>query len=457
MGVMAINIKRCFTIFVVLIFIFSGANITLAQTVTNKVQTPITGQTISKKQLKVQKKYIFKGIIKDKSSGKVLPGVTVILGSKSINTDSKGKFEFTNITASSYNLTISANGYTSYTTKVNLNKNVNNQYSISKNTTYDNIYNSIKTATTTMKETLNLQVNDPNTDLYKIMQEVNNNVLIKNGYYAQIITKQTEKNKVKIDFFYSVDFVDENINPKYEIINIASEKDLRVALKRALERCQSKILFNKTNKNLKLSTATFNDIFLGVLEQNEDTSYTYDQISGYYLNADSVEFIYRDGIQNLFKRKIDIIKRAKNVIKKVIDDSKITELEKLQALHDYIVLNTSYDWDTYQKHVAGIETSGDTYMAEGVFYDGVAVCSGYSAAFEIMAKLLGIKIISVTGGNHAWNKALVDGKVSYFDATWDDPDRGDEINYDYFNVGEKEIATDHTWDRNAFADQYLYY
>jgi hypothetical protein len=405
------------------------------------------------------KTYKFVGTVKDKSSEKALGGVTVNVGTETTKTDKNGNFSFSGMRGGIYKVSMSYSGYSTYITSIQLNRDFNRQYTISKIVENYALYNAVKKATEAMNPSLEVQFSNSSTSIYKTMQDINNDVLLKKGYYAQVTTTAIGNNKVRIDFFYSVDFCDEdiNINPKYEAVNINSEKDLRVVLKRALERCQSKILFNKTSGRLKLNTTSFNDIFLAVLEQNEDTAYAYDLISGYYLNDDSIEFIYEGGINSLFKEKINLINKAETVIKKTIDLSKTTDLDKLKALHDYIVLNTHYDWDTYQKHIAGIETSGTTYMAEGVFYKGVAVCSGYSAAFEMMAKMLGIKIISVTGGGHAWNKAVVDGKVKYFDVTWDDPDQGSNISYEYFSISEQAVSKDHIWNANAFADKYLYY
>jgi len=137
----------------------------------------------------------------------------------------------------------------------------------------------------------------------------------------------------------------------------------------------------------------------------------------------------------------------------------MTDVEKAKAIHDYIVKNTRYDYENYQKNTVPPES----YTAYGVLIKGTGVCQGYSAAFNLLAKMAGIKSIGVSGEGkgaaHAWNMVKLDGKVGYIDVTWDDPlpDRGDKVSYDYFNIGEDQIGKDHKWDKEKFSEKYLEY
>ncbi len=71
---------------------------------------------------------------------------------------------------------------------------------------------------------------------------------------------------------------------------------------------------------------------------------------------------------------------------------------------------------------------------------------------------VGLKSSFRSEGPHAWNMAMLDGKLGYIDVTWDDPvpDRGSVYN-NYFNISERQMANDHEWDRDDFSEKYLDY
>ncbi len=102
--------------------------------------------------------------------------------------------------------------------------------------------------------------------------------------------------------------------------------------------------------------------------------------------------------------------------------------------------------------------------AYSVFRDGSSVCSGYTAAYNLMLKLGGIKCISMTGtalidgmpASHAWTIAELDGEVRFIDATWCDPVNmpDDHVSYAYFALDEDTFSRDHTpeWDWRLYWD-----
>ncbi len=47
------------------------------------------------------------------------------------------------------------------------------------------------------------------------------------------------------------------------------------------------------------------------------------------------------------------------------------------------------------------------------------------------------------GGYHAWNQVKVDGVWYNIDVTWDDPDSGSTIYYDYFCVSDDVFLKEH--------------
>lgn len=136
----------------------------------------------------------------------------------------------------------------------------------------------------------------------------------------------------------------------------------------------------------------------------------------------------------------------------LVDDS-MSDYEKLEKLHNYIVLNTVYDVETFDNNDA---LDGSSFWAYGSVVDGIAVCSGYSRALMIMAKAVGIDMIYVAAPdmNHGWNALMLEDKIYYIDATYDDPvpDRKGKASLKYFMVDEKTLLKDHQWDVNFYKE-----
>lgn len=96
----------------------------------------------------------------------------------------------------------------------------------------------------------------------------------------------------------------------------------------------------------------------------------------------------------------------------------MTQLQKIVAIHDYLVLNCSYD--------TRVETNNaphDAFTAYGALVNKIAVCQGYSAAFQLLMQKLQIPgiVVQSTPMNHAWNMVRYEGEWYHIDATWDDP------------------------------------
>ena len=143
-----------------------------------------------------------------------------------------------------------------------------------------------------------------------------------------------------------------------------------------------------------------------------------------------------------FNRKVNEIEESylKN------EDNKL----KLQyIIHDYILSNTTYDYDNY---VNG-SIPKIAYNAYGVLVKGVAVCEGYSKAAKLLMNLADIEsgIIKSPEMNHAWNYVNIDGSYYHMDITWDDsvPEKNRSI-YNYFNLSDDEISKDHIWNSDIY-------
>ena len=120
-----------------------------------------------------------------------------------------------------------------------------------------------------------------------------------------------------------------------------------------------------------------------------------------------------------------------------------TEIDKVKAVHDWIILNTAYDVEALEKKEAGIPFRPDSAHKEGIFNQGLAICTGYSEAAQAMLNSIGIETLLISNHDHQWNLVHVGGKWYHMDVTWDDPipDVPGRVVYDYFLLSNETIAT----------------
>lgn len=173
-----------------------------------------------------------------------------------------------------------------------------------------------------------------------------------------------------------------------------------------------------------------------------------------------------------------VYNNIKSVLRNICNDS-MTDTEKLKAIHDWIIMNVTYDQELYELLYAG-ETDLKSYTGfylEGVFDRHNAVCEGISKAFCAMANVEGIPCVRVTGYQtghpsgvgHAWNKVYVDGDWYIVDATSDGTIIGgthEVLSYAYFMISEATMKQKYTGkdyetyvcnkDYNIFEDQEIF-
>lgn len=115
-----------------------------------------------------------------------------------------------------------------------------------------------------------------------------------------------------------------------------------------------------------------------------------------------------------------------------------TDLERERVVHDLIC-----DFATYNP----IGTSHQS--AYSALVEGSSVCAGYSRAFQLACRKLGITCYYVTGvangEEHAWNIVRIGGNYYNVDITGDDTinETLNTHSYTYFNVSDKDIAHNH--------------
>ncbi len=151
-----------------------------------------------------------------------------------------------------------------------------------------------------------------------------------------------------------------------------------------------------------------------------------------------------------FNTEEKLNQRAKEIVAELLTDS-MTELQKVKAIHDYMVINYDYDYDDYVANTIPYYS----YTPEGAFAFNYIVCAGYAKTFKLLCDHAGVACDYVTGkagdGLHAWNQVQVDGEWYNIDVTWDDPGAvgkslDDQMgnNYNYFLLCDEHMYADHT-------------
>lgn len=159
------------------------------------------------------KTYTLSGIVKDKTSGKIITGATVKLADKSVVTDKAGKFTLNKLPQGSYNLSISKNSYSNLSSTISINKNLSTQYTLSqvKEVTFSGTLKDFDNETPLSFVTVTLGNNTQTTDIsgkFKFTK------IPTNSYKLTISKTNYKKYSTTIN-------LTSNINNLYYIVNTA--------------------------------------------------------------------------------------------------------------------------------------------------------------------------------------------------------------------------------------------
>lgn len=185
------------------------------------------------------------------------------------------------------------------------------------------------------------------------------------------------------------------------------------------------------------------DVYFMVRLDNPEIFYSVNFKYRFYPESGNAEMIP----EYLFdKNKIkDHQKAMKSRVEKLARPAtKLSELEKVQYVHDFICQNVYYDKlkKAYSHEIIG------------PLGQGVGVCEGIAKAVKILCDALGIWcIIALSEANpekgikyrHAWNVIRINGQYYHLDATFDNTlgKSADVIRYDYFCLSDKQLFRDH--------------
>lgn len=184
------------------------------------------------------------------------------------------------------------------------------------------------------------------------------------------------------------------------------------------------------------------DVYMMVRLDHPEIFYSVNFKYRFYPDSGNAEMIP----EYLFeKKKVQEHQKAMKarVEKLVRPATKLSEVEKLLYIHDFICQNIHYDKlkKSYSHEIIG------------PLGQGVGVCEGIAKSVKIICDALGIWcMIALSENNpekgikyrHAWNIVKINGKYYHFDATFDNTLGSEElIRYDYFMLSDKQIFRDH--------------
>ncbi|OGC16497.1 hypothetical protein A2282_02045 [candidate division WOR-1 bacterium RIFOXYA12_FULL_36_13] len=263
------------------------------------------------------------------------------------------------------------------------------------------------------------------------------------------------------------------------------DKQLEHAIRKALDNYQGEITFSMTAKIEFLDADELGIKSLEGIQHLKNLKTLYldgNQIKDVSLlsNLKGLLYVYLEGnpiqdyspLQNVYPylkgKDFEINMPQKKIVgfkaDKIIEEiikPEYNEFERVLAIHDYIILNSVCDWDSYRTNTIPPES----YTSYGVLVLGVGVCSGYAEAAKLLLDVAGVENIIICGeadsplgarDGHAWNMVKIDEEWFHLDATWDDvpsvPNERAQISYKAFLLDDFDISLlgNRDWKREGY-------
>lgn len=111
----------------------------------------------------------------------------------------------------------------------------------------------------------------------------------------------------------------------------------------------------------------------------------------------------------------------------------MSELEKARVYYQWVCENCAYDYE------AGDDSLSHTPYS--LLVNRLAVCDGYTGAYNLFLKLEGIDCSAFFMGNHIWTVATLDGVEYHIDTTWGDT--GGETDFRFFAMTPQQSQALH--------------
>ena len=178
------------------------------------------------------------------------------------------------------------------------------------------------------------------------------------------------------------------------------------------------------------------DAFLAVMRTYPEQTYNKINVSFNSINGKmTIRFsssLYEEKLISLYRESI--LTKAQFVREQLYATGQISsdmsEYEKAKVYFDWLCSNCEYDFNC--------SDTGLGHSAYGVFQNKLAVCDGYTAAYNLLLKLEGIECTATDreDADHMWTIATLDGTSYHIDVTWGD--QTNTVAEQYFAMSEEE-------------------
>lgn len=139
----------------------------------------------------------------------------------------------------------------------------------------------------------------------------------------------------------------------------------------------------------------------------------------------------RNTTKNLTYTDKKVLSKVKTILAQNIK-SGMTDLEKARAIHDWLILNNTYE--SYREGTV----SGQINYYDALFR-GKANCAGFTGAYQLFMECLGIQNEVALSAVHGWNVIKLDGEWYNVDVTYDNNNDFEYIKYYMFLIPDKSL------------------
>ena len=163
----------------------------------------------------------------------------------------------------------------------------------------------------------------------------------------------------------------------------------------------------------------------------------------------SISYLYDD----------DMVRETESFINNIINENineSMTTIEKLKALHDYVVTYSEYD-NNYEQELKLLgQGKLQSNTAYGLYKNKLAICSGYADTMALLLDKINVDNFKVASETHIWNVVYIDGVYYHIDTTWDDPTNNvfETLSDKFFMIS---TATLHEYDQESHNFNLKYY
>lgn len=314
---------------------------------------------------------------------------------------------------------------------------------------------------TSLKEVSSVETLD-NEIKYAIEESKNSLILHLDSYDEKVNSYDlfSINNRIK-DYFNNIKIIYSflhPISPKFTFVKFEfeylDEKNSRIANEEEIYKKLQNALINQEDTlsfNQEINLSSFNELTTNVSNHTLEST-----IKSWMLYSNGkIKFKYSLSKSNIEKANLE----SKKMVSEFITND-MTEKQKVKVIHDYIIDIASYSEGDLNS------LPPESLSHYGILIENSGVCQGYASAFNVLAKLAGIKTSIVTGTAgensipHAWNIVEIDNHIYHIDVTFDDPIGSNflsGINNSYFLLSDKYISKDHKWNTYLNSRKYFDY